>query len=153
MSVIDFSQRLKELMLTEKISIRALSNKTNLQRKSIANWLNAKFYPRYDALIKLSNFFYVGSDYLVGRNDDAYKICNISAVRNLTLNVPARFTAILTDYLAKENITKYKLAKNLKIGQSTLSRWFDGKCMPETAVLIRLSDLMSESIDYLLGRE
>lgn len=48
-----FSNRLKDLMLTEKVSKRALSNRTGLERKSIQTWLNAKHYPRYDALLKL----------------------------------------------------------------------------------------------------
>lgn len=138
-------------MQTEKVSTRALSNKTGLQRKSITNWLNAKFYPRYDALIKLSDFFYVSADYIIVRNDNASKIVNTPS-SNIGC-VPIRFAGILTAYIAKENLTKYKLAKKLKIGQSTLNRWFGGKSMPETAVLIRLADLMGESMDYLLGIE
>ncbi len=74
MSVLDFSKRLNYLMQTEKISQRYLSNQTGLQRKSILNWLNAKFYPRYDALITLADFFCQCTDYIVGRSDDESKI-------------------------------------------------------------------------------
>lgn len=47
---------LKELMELEGVSTRALSQKINVERKSIRLWLAGKFFPRYDALIKLSVF-------------------------------------------------------------------------------------------------
>ena len=59
----------------------------------------------------------------------------------------------MNNYLVKEKLSKYMLAKKINVGQSTLNRWFNGKSMPETAVLMRIADLMSESVDYLLGRE
>lgn len=138
-------------MQLEKVSQRSLSNQTGLQRKSIKNWLDAKFYPRYDALIKLSDFFYVSADYMIGKSNDASKIKNFS--KDNSVSIPLHLTSLLSDYLVETKLSKYMLAKKLKIGQSTLSRWFDGKSMPETAVLIRLADLMGESLDYLLGRE
>lgn len=49
-----FSKRLKELMELEGFSIRALSLKIKVERRSIQLWLAGKFFPRYDALIKLS---------------------------------------------------------------------------------------------------
>ena len=64
-----FSKRLKELMELEGLSVRALSLKINVERRSIRLWLAGKFFPRYDALIKLSVFFGVRIDYLLGRDD------------------------------------------------------------------------------------
>lgn len=52
-----FSKRLKELMELEGFSIRALSLKIKVERRSIQLWLAGKFFPRYDALIKLSIYF------------------------------------------------------------------------------------------------
>ena len=65
MSLKDFSGRLKWLMELEGISRRALAVKANVQRRSLLNYLNAKNYPRYDALIRLSDFFEVKTDYLL----------------------------------------------------------------------------------------
>lgn len=62
-----FSKRLKELMELEGFSIRALSLKIKVERRSIQLWLAGKFFPRYDALIKLSIYF--GVDYLLGLDD------------------------------------------------------------------------------------
>lgn len=60
-----FSKRLKELMELEGFSIRALSLKIKVERRSIQLWLAGKFFPRYDALIKLSIYFGVRIDYLL----------------------------------------------------------------------------------------
>ena len=55
----EFSKRLKDLMEMEGLSNRALSMKINVGRASIRLWLSGRFYPRYDALIKLAAFFEV----------------------------------------------------------------------------------------------
>ncbi|MBR2646940.1 MAG: helix-turn-helix transcriptional regulator [Clostridia bacterium] len=47
---------------------------------------------------------------------------------------------------------KHKLAERLEVGQCTLSRWFTGS-MPETAILIRIANLLDISLEELLGRE
>ena len=55
--------------------------------------------------------------------------------------------------MVAEGITKYALAKRLKMEQSTVERWFKKGAMPEIFVLIRISERMNKSLDYLLGRE
>lgn len=91
-------------MQLEKISQRSLSNQTGLQRKSILNWLNAKYYPRYDALIKLSNFFCGCSDYIVSRSDDESKI--VGPIKKDVESIPIRFASLLNDYLVKETLLR-----------------------------------------------
>lgn len=147
----NFSERLKWLMELEGISRRALSVKANVQRKSLLNWLNGEFYPRYDALIRLSDFFEVKTDYLLALEDCSDKTksriqCSIEVV-------PVQFREKLNCYVKESGISKYKLAKNLGIGQTTLERWFSAGAMPETALLIKLGKIMEESVDFLLGRE
>ena len=151
MALTDFSERLKWLMELEGISKRALSIKANVQRRSLLNYLNAKNYPRYDALIRLSDFFEVRTDYLL-----AIENCNDrvkSRIKCPIEAVPIQFREKLNCFLREGNSTKYKLAKSLKVGQTTLERWFTGGAMPDTAILIKLAAVMDESVDFLLGRE
>lgn len=86
-----FSKRLKELMELEGVSIRALSQKINVERKNIRLWLAGKFFPRYDALIKLSVFSGVRIDYLLGR-DDTF-ILNSALVAQLNICAVALIVA------------------------------------------------------------
>jgi len=57
----------------------------------------------------------------------------------------------LITYKKTRNCTFYRLAKDLGIGQSALSRWFNVGSMPETAMLIKISVLLGRSIEELLG--
>lgn len=151
MSIERFAERLKELMFLDQISRRSLSVKTGLQRKSILNWLEGKYFPRYDALIKLADFFNVSIEYLLGKetaNEGKAAVCKCAVSE-----VPARFLSILNSFVEKEGYTKYRLAKSLCMEQTTLTRWFTLGSMPETATLIKISVLMNETVDYLLGRE
>lgn len=54
--------------------------------------------------------------------------------------------------LCKEkNITRYKLASDLQIGNSTIYGWEKGQ-QPTADKLIKLADYFEVSTDYLLGR-
>ncbi len=151
MSLEEFSTKLKELMKTEQVSRRALATKIDVERKSLLNWLNGLYYPRYNALIKVADFFKVSTDYLLGTkeglSEKEYKsMCEMG-------EVPKKFCEKLSGFLEKEHKSKYWLAKKLGIGQTTLSRWFACGSMPEITTLIKISSLMKEPIDYLLSRE
>ena len=66
-----FSERLKDLMLIEGVSQHKLSSAANVQRKSVSNWLRGINYPRYDALIRVADYFRISTDYLIGINNTA----------------------------------------------------------------------------------
>ena len=66
-----FSERLKDLMLIEGVSQHKLSSAANVQRKSVSNWLRGINYPRYDALIRVADYFHISTDYLIGINNTA----------------------------------------------------------------------------------
>lgn len=151
MSTNNFSLRLAELMAEEKLSKRALSKSIGVQRKSIMDWLNGKYCPRYSALIKVADHFGVSIEYLLGAEQGYAKSeLKLSCAME---DVPKRFIGILNNYMHEHQISKYKLAKDLEIGESTLKRWFDNDSMPEIDVILRLSKILHEPVDYLLGRE
>lgn len=150
MSLECFSIRLREMMGSEDLSKRAFVAKIGVERKSLLNWLNGMYYPRYDALIKIADYFNVSIDFLVGRTKNTYQ--EYKSLFPLE-HIPALFRSKLSRYMADMKITKYRLAKSLGIGQTTLSRWFMVGGMPEISILIKIASLMNESVDYLLGRE
>lgn len=142
-----FATRLKEFMRDEKLSQRKLSCMINCQSKSLRYWLSGKYYPRHDFLINLAEIFKVSIDYLLGLTD-----VDDECVRKFNVDYQKILVKKLNLYMTKENITYYKLAKSLEIGQTTLKRWFLKGSMPETTILIRISKLLGERIDDLLGR-
>ena len=142
-----FANRLAEFMRDENLSQRKLSCLINCQSKSLRYWLNGKYYPRHDFLVRLAELFHVSIDYLLGLTDveeDCYEKFNVDYQKHLIDK--------LSRYMKRRGITFYKLAKSLEIGQTTLKRWFLKGSMPETTVLIRISKLLGESLDDLFGR-
>lgn len=150
-----FSKRLKELMELEGVSIRALSLKISVERRSIRLWLAGKFFPRYDALIKLCTYFGVRIDYLLGRDDTLIEInrerTNIETIdfNIVTLTFSQKFFYILR----KCKMTRYGVSKNVGVDAKAVSKWLTGKSMPETINLIKLANLTDLSVDELLGQE
>lgn len=148
-----FSKRLKDLMELEGESNRSLSMKTNLDRKSIRCWLTGKFFPKYDALIKLATHFKVRVDYLIGLEEvlenEPYASDNATPIEE----VPQRFLSLIKEYMEENHLTNYAMAKKLKMDQKAFTKWLKKGSMPETATLIKLVHATGISANTLLGRE
>lgn len=143
-----FSQRLKDLMELEGISQRALSLKIKVDRKSIRFWMKGTYFPKYHALIRLSACFNVYIDYLIGLEDIGNELCVYSKIP-AEEQVKQRFYVLVSEYI-ENNLTKYALAKALRIDQKALTKWLTVGSMPELATIIRLAQLMNISVQELL---
>ena len=64
-----FAERLKELRAEKGVGQNALSRELGLSNASISYWENGKQEPCASALYKLSVYFGVSIDYLVGKDD------------------------------------------------------------------------------------
>ncbi len=154
MSSNGFSKRLKELMELEALSNRALSLKINVDRASIRLWLSGRFYPKYEALIKLATYFKIGIDSLIGIEEAEKDVEELTVVKGeFCKDVQGYFFHRITEYMEEYHLTKYALAKRLEIDQKAFTNWLVKGSMPETATIIRLSRIMNISIDGLLGRK
>ena len=143
-----FTKRLSDLILMDGLSHSELCSEIHVQRKSLYCWLNGTYYPQYDALIRLSDYFKVSINYLLGISYDAYTAehCPIE-------EVPEQFITKLKNYINDNRLSRYALSKKVGVGQCTLNRWFECNSMPETAVIIRIAKVVGQSVDYLLGYE
>ena len=147
-----FSKRLKDLMEWEDVSVRALSMAIQSDRKGIRGWLQGQYFPRWDALIKLADYFKVSVDFLVGldeRNEPEYEETFKSVTKE---DVKASFLNRLKEFMQSNNLTIYAIAKGTQLDQKPVKNWLVKGSMPETLTLIRLARLMKCGIDVLLGR-
>ena len=64
-----FQIRLKELMKFKNLNITKLSEKTNIPKNTISNWLNGKRTIQIDSLALLADFFNVSVGYMLGKED------------------------------------------------------------------------------------
>ncbi len=148
-----FSTRLKDLMELEGISKRALSIKIGVDRASIRLWLSGNYYPRCDALIKLSSFFKVSIDALVGLEEAVENAYIVVDEENAIEKARESFCIAVKEYMQKKKWTKYAFAKALNIDQKAFANWFLKGSVPETATIIKVAQTMKISIEELLGRK
>lgn len=64
-----FGERIKELRIRKKMTQQELGNKFNMTSTGISYWESGKAIPSMDVINKLSDFFGVTIDYLIGKNE------------------------------------------------------------------------------------
>lgn len=65
-----FSERLRGLRAEMNLTQTELGQILNLSRGAVSGWEGGKGTPDPDTIVKLSNFFHVSTDYLLGKNDN-----------------------------------------------------------------------------------
>ena len=64
-----FAERLKELRLEHKLTIKELSKEINISNACISRWENNLRLPNSESIITIAKYFNVTSDYLLGLID------------------------------------------------------------------------------------
>lgn len=63
-------EKILRLLKETNKSENSLEKEIGLAQGSIKNWRNAKSKPSTDAIVKISQYFNVSTDYLLGKTDD-----------------------------------------------------------------------------------
>lgn len=63
------------------------------------------------------------------------------------------FNELLIKRRKELHMTQDELADMLDVSRQSVSKWENGECMPDSDKLIRLSDVLSISLDELIGRK
>lgn len=70
-----------------------LAKKLNVSKQCVSNWENDNVQPSIEMLIKLSDFFNVSTDFILGRTSDS-----IIIAENLTVEQLAHLRLIVQDF-------------------------------------------------------
>ena len=65
----DFCERLKDLRIKNKVTLRQLSSAINVDHSTISRWENGEITPSINYLKNLCVYFDVSADYLLGLTD------------------------------------------------------------------------------------
>ena len=141
-----FTDRMKEFMILNNVNATQLAEKTGINRSTISGLLREEHIPSTKALLAFVEYFHCSADYLLGITDD-YPENSVFLTPVTTFG--ERFRLLLKE----TNISQYELTKNDKISGNLLYRWLNNQTYPSVFYLIKLSDIMGVSIDYLLGRK
>jgi len=95
-------KRLKELRRQKDVSQEELSKALNITTSAVGQYEIDARNPSFDVLIKMSKFFCVSTDYILGLTDDV----------NKSVNVPKDYALVISEALS-QGVSSDKLKKTL----------------------------------------
>lgn len=142
------SERLKDLRKEFNVTQNKVANYIGVARATYTNYESGKKKPPYEQLIKLSKFFNVSTDYLLGITNNKDAICKLKTTEN-TLEFGERIKELRNT----RKTTQKEMADILGVDRSTYIGYETDKTKPSYEILLKLADYFSVSIDFLTGRE
>ncbi len=63
------NKRIKELRLSHGLNQVAFAKELSVTKQTVSNWENNNIQPSVDMLVKIADYFSVGTDFLLGRDN------------------------------------------------------------------------------------
>lgn len=131
--------RLKKLRNEKHISQQKLASALGVSRSTIAMWETEASQPDNAMLIKISAFFNVSIDYILG-NDTSVSKNFVSSDKNK-----------IKELRKSANLSQLKFAESLGVHQTAVSQWENGRTSPDIEIAKKISEKYNVTLDYLLG--
>ena len=135
---------LTDLLIENNLTLTDLSEKINMEYKMLSTYLNGTYMPSLKNALILANYFKCSLDYLVGLADNAEN-CDFTEPDN-------KFYERYRNHLIEQNISHYKLTKDLGLNINISRRWKIGT-IPTFRVLAQIANYLEISVDELIGRK
>lgn len=123
-----FLQRLESLMLEKQINDKQLIADLNIGKNSLTYWRKNDNIPNGEILSKLSNYFNVTTDYLIGKE-------NTPQGGDLLYNVDKIF-----ELLRNRKLEQKDLAKAIGASTGNITDWKKGRTKPSDKVMQKIAD-------------
>jgi len=91
------NENIKQLRLARNLSQVDLAKALGVTKQSVSNWENNNIQPSIDMLIRISSFFSVSTDYILGLNERKY-----IEINGLTETQLAHIRAVINDIRGHE---------------------------------------------------
>lgn len=111
-----FTQRLKELRKSAKLTQQELSTELNIKQGTYSRWERGLLEPNLAQITDLAIFFRVSVDYLTGKRDKEYR--TISAFNQEPMSVEE--SSKIADYVISSIFTALSSAKEKGISEATM---------------------------------
>ncbi|MDE5756619.1 MAG: helix-turn-helix domain-containing protein [Clostridia bacterium] len=143
----NFISNIKILREEYKVSQLQLAKETGLKKSALGHWELGNRTPNALAVIILSRYFQVSTDYLLKLSED-------NSIKHREDNFDVDLTTFnnrLKDLRLKHNKSQNDLAVETNISQPSINFWERGKCLPNANSIITLARYFGVTTDYLLG--
>lgn len=139
-----FVERLSEFLIDYEMKPASLAKEIGVDRKIISRYMSGTRYPDFSMALRLSAYFHCSIDFLLGRSDTGASFDPLPA---------PPFAERIEYVISFFGKTKYKVAKDTSISESTLYNWKFNRSSPTLENIITLADYFECSIEFILGRE
>jgi len=149
-----FYERLRAACKISKTTATTVTKELNLSSGNVGRW-KAGGVPSIEILIKLSERLNVSTDFLLGKDNnilpsnaipyESFEMTPVPIVNKI-------FYERLKDACKNSNTTATAVTLELGLSRGNLSRWKAGG-VPSIEVLIKFSERLNVSTDFLLGKD
>lgn len=140
---LSFQKRFNSILEDSEYTRLELVKLIPLSQSTLSNALTYGIIPSTKTLVKISDFFNISINFLLGKTDVEDFDKSSSAV-----SFSSRFESLCTE----KRVSHYKVANDCLFDKSNISRWLSKGFLPELEILELLCDYFNVSPDYLLGR-
>ena len=142
-----FTSNIRKLRKEYNLSQEQLSKEIGYSDCIISLWEIGFHIPCADAIIILSRYFQVSTDYILKVSDD-----NTMLHRADDFYVDlSTFNNRLKELRTKKNLSQERLAKRTGLTKTSINHWENGKCLPNANAIVTLAQFFDVTTDYLLG--
>jgi len=142
----NFSTRLKDLRKGTEISQTALGKEIGVTLKQIQRYESGENEPTMSVLVRLSRYFGVTIDFLVGKSD----LPDYSASED---TAPFPMMCIRLRQLREaKGLDVFYVAEMIKDSPRNYAGYEEGEVLPRLRTICALADFFDVSLDFLTGR-
>ena len=142
-----FISNIRKLRKEFKVSQPQLATEIGYGKSVVSSWELGDQTPSATAIIILSRYFQVSTDYILKETDD-----NTMLHRYDDFDVDISiFNKRLKELRLKKNLSQGELAKRSGLTQTSINHWENGKCLPNATAIVTLARFFGVTTDYLLG--
>ena len=140
--------RIKTLMKRDKVSREQLGNDLDLSKSTVSKILNAVNATGLETLMAFAGYFEVSVDFLLGRTKSQIRLLKTESPDDLKETIAKHLNTLME----RDEVSQYRLAKDLKLTEASISKMRNAINTPSLPNLIRLADAFEVTTDDLLGR-
>lgn len=142
--IANFCEVVKEIMEVKGFrNVEQFSKAVGIYRNAVDRWLKGKYHPNVKSIVRLADYYACSTDYLFGLafiKDYCTSVTHIS------------FAERYAQLVKQNNLSHYYVAKGCGVKAPTITKWLHLGQVPSVVTLVKLTEILNCSLDYLIGR-
>ena len=139
-----FSERLEDLIRDKGMDNKTFAREVGVPESCISYFINSLRMPTITTLVKIADYFNCSADYVLGiteNTNSSFKVCPPFSER----------LQYLIEFYKYPSPKSFR--KDLNLSKSRFNEWLKGARVPSLDNIIKISEGLECSVDFVLGRE